>query len=141
LTLRTSSGSVTGRVGGQDLAVVTGSGNVYLRGLTGSIKARSGTGIVALLWTGAPLIGDIDVNTVGGDFIATLPKEARLKFSLKSGAGKVRSDFSNDASATLLLTFHSESGYATIRKRSNVEDMKEDFGPTDVFDREGLLRW
>ncbi len=141
LILRTSSGSVTGRVGGQNVDIQTESGNVFLRGLTGSVKARSGSGVVALEWTGAPQIGDIDVRTDGGDFLAALPMEARLKFSLKSGSGKVRSDFSSDASAALNLNFRSDSGYATLKKRSAVERMNEDFGPTQVFDRAGLLRW
>jgi hypothetical protein len=142
LTLRTGNGNVIGRAGGQeDIDVETGSGNVYLRGLTGSIKARSDSGAIALTWADTPQVGHIDVRTVSGDFAAKLSEDAEIKILLKSASGKVRSEFSNDAAAPLSLSFHSGSGYATLKKRKRANDMQEDIGSTEVFDREDLLRW
>jgi hypothetical protein len=116
LTLRTGSGEIHG-IGGASIDAATGSGDIRLSGLTGTVKARTGSGAVSLDWTSVPAIGDIDVRTGSGDLTANLPASARLMIDFKSGSGRLSSEFGGDAQAPLHLTFRSGSGGAEIKKK------------------------
>ncbi len=115
LTLRTGSGGIRGTAGSM-IDAVTGSGDIHLAALNGLVKARSGSGDISLDWTSVPASGEIEVNTGSGRLEASFPKGTRLKTSLRSAAGKIKTDF-DDKDAKLILNFKSGSGSATVTRK------------------------
>lgn len=115
LVLRTGSGRIRGS-GGSTIDAATGSGDINLFGLHGLVKARSGSGAIQLDWTSAPSSGNIEVGTGNGNFSASFPKGTKLKTSVRSAAGNIRSDF-DDKDAKLTLTFKSGSGDASVTRK------------------------
>jgi hypothetical protein len=115
LVLRTGSGAIKGETSGKRIDAATGSGDIDLKGLTGLVRAKTGSGSVSLAWTRAPASGVIAVTTGSGDLDASFPAATRLRTSLTSASGRVRTDF-EDESASLELSFLSGSGGAAVRK-------------------------
>lgn len=116
LVLRTGSGAISGEAAGAKLEIATGSGDVNLAGLTGLVKAKSGSGAIQLDWTEAPPSGTIEVGTGSGNFAASFPKGTKLKTSVRSAAGSIHDDF-DDKDAKLALDFKSGSGDASVTRR------------------------
>lgn len=116
LVLRTGSGGVTGEAAGAKLDVATGSGDVSLTGLTGLLKAKSGSGAISADWTSLPPSGTIEINTGSGSLSAAFPKQTKLKASVRSAAGRIRNDF-DDKDSKLALEFKSGSGDASVTRK------------------------
>ncbi len=116
MTLRSGSGSISGDAAASKIDAETGSGDIHLTALTGLVKAKSGSGAVALDWAATPAGGAIEVNTGSGSLNAAFPKTAKLKTTLRTAAGSVKDDF-GDKDAKLSLTFKSGSGDATVSRK------------------------
>ncbi|MBI3565496.1 MAG: DUF4097 family beta strand repeat protein [Elusimicrobia bacterium] len=116
LKAKSGSGAVSGRAPGAHLDVETGSGDIGLTGLTGLVRARTGSGAVSLDWDKAPASGLIEVETGSGGLEALFPRGTRLKPSLRSATGRLRTDL-DDKDAKLTLHFRSGSGGATLTRK------------------------
>lgn len=116
LILRSGSGSISGDAAAAKLDAATGSGDIHLTSLIGLVKAKSGSGAIALDWVATPASGAIEANTGSGSLNAAFPKDTKLRTTLRTAAGSVKDDF-GDKDAKLSLTFKSGSGDATVSRK------------------------
>jgi hypothetical protein len=116
LFLRSGSGTISGDAAAAKIDAVTGSGDIHLTSLTGLVKAKSGSGAIALDWIATPASGAIEANTGSGSLNASFPKKTKLNTTLRTAAGSVKDDF-GDKDAKLSLTFKSGSGDATVSRK------------------------
>ena len=82
-----SSGSTSGT---RYLDFETGSGSVHLHGLTGELKARTGSGNIE---AEGRQTGDWEIHTGSGGIRVRLPNDAKFELMARTSSGNVSTDF------------------------------------------------
>lgn len=114
LTLHSGSGDLAVSHAGGRLSLNTGSGDVNAAGLTAtSVRARTGSGDVALRFDGAP--SDVAADTGSGDVRVFVPS-GPYRVSTRTGSGEVALRVATDPEAPAWITVQTGSGDITIAR-------------------------
>jgi len=120
------SGELDYKVGSGDLVVKdvhlhevegkTGSGDVRIDGTFTEAEITVGSGDAAITMTKAPAVGSLDVKVGTGSATVSLPKDAKVKSSFKSGLGTLTNEFTDSPDAKFTISGKAGTGDLTIKK-------------------------